>query len=192
MRQLRLLIDIDGVLIPFPDPDGSAPAGHVHHHVVPSGRDPSAPVPIWLHPAHGPMLRAVTQTSRLAPRWCTSWRHDASRHIAPLLGLPPWPHLNLPRPQINTSHPNGYLWKRDFVDAWLDDAPAIWIDDDFTALDRAWATQRTAHGRPTLLVQPDPHIGLLPKHLTSVERWASGFDRTQARSTRKPREYPVR
>lgn len=103
MRQLQPLIDIDRVLIPFPDPGGTTPAGHVHHHVVPAGRLSTKPVPVWLNLAHGPMLTALTRTSRLAPLWCTSWRHDASRLVAPLLGLPAWPHLNLPRPQIDRS-----------------------------------------------------------------------------------------
>lgn len=173
MRQPNLLIDIDGVLIPFPAPDGDTPIDHIRHHVVPVGRPSTRPVPVWLNPAHGPMLTALSTTSGLTAQWCTSWRDDASRLIAPLLGLPAWPHLNLPRPQITTSHPNGYLWKRDFVDAWLDDTPTAWIDDDFTALDHTWAAHRTARGLPTLLIQPDPHVGLLPKHLTTVERWAS-------------------
>lgn len=173
MSQLHLLIDIDGVLAPFPGPDSPAPPGHVHHHVVPGGRLSTEPVPVWLHAAHGPLLRALVKTSGISPLWCTSWRQDASRLIAPLIGLPPWPHLNLPHPQITTSHPNAYLWKRDFVDAWLDDTPTAWIDDDFTALDHAWAARRTAGGQHTLLIQPDPHVGLLPKHLTAVERWAA-------------------
>ncbi|OXY87467.1 hypothetical protein BEK98_43855 [Streptomyces diastatochromogenes] len=39
--------------------------------------------------------------------------------------LPPFPHIDLPRPHITTSHPNGYLWKRDRVDAWLAGAPVV-------------------------------------------------------------------
>lgn len=92
--------------------------------------------------------------------------------IGPLLGLPPLPHVDLPRPKITTSHPNGYLWKRDHVDAWLGDAPAAWIDDDFTSLDHAWAARRTARGLPTLLVQPEPRDGLCADHLCQVVTWA--------------------
>ncbi|MDH6125787.1 hypothetical protein [Kitasatospora sp. GP82] len=36
---------------------------------------------------------------------------------------------------ITTSHPDGYLWKRNHVADWLATAPAVWIDDDFTPLD---------------------------------------------------------
>ncbi|GGX41395.1 hypothetical protein GCM10010353_65920 [Streptomyces chryseus] len=104
--------------------------------------------------------------------WCTSWRRDATTIIGPLLGLPDFPHLDLPRPQITTSHPNGYLWKRDHVAPWLGSAPVAWIDDDFTSLDHAWAAERTARGHPTLLIHPDAYVGLRPGHLTQIQHWA--------------------
>ncbi|MGW0927089.1 HAD domain-containing protein [Streptomyces sp. NPDC002644] len=179
MRLPYLLLDIDGVLIPFPDADGATPPTHARHEVVTTGYSPDNPVTVWLNPAHGPALIDVIKTGLVAPVWCTSWRQDATTLIGPLLGLPPLPHVNLPRPRITTSHPNGYLWKRDYVDTWLGDAPAVWIDDDFTTLDHTWATERTADGTPTLLVQPDPHLGLQPEHLTEVTRWT-----TQLRTAR--------
>ncbi|MDI3405606.1 HAD domain-containing protein [Streptomyces cavernicola] len=170
-----LLLDVDGVLIPFPTADGTEPSTHHRHDVVPSGHSSDSTVPIWLSPAHGPMLMNVFRTGLVAPVWCTSWRQDATTLLGPLLDLPALPHVDLPRPQITTSHPNGYLWKRDHVDAWLGDAPAAWIDDDFTDLDHDWAARRTADGRPTLLVQPEPHTGLLAEHLLSVVGWAAGL-----------------
>ncbi|MGV9567723.1 HAD domain-containing protein [Streptomyces sp. NPDC003480] len=168
MRPPYLLLDVDGVLIPFPDAEGTGPETHTRHDVVPAGRTADNPVTIWLNPAHGPLLMHVIRTGLVTPVWCTSWRQDATTLIGPLLGLPPLPHIELPRPQITTSHPNGYLWKRDYVDAWLGDAPAIWIDDDFTDLDHEWARERTARGHVTALVQPDPHVGLLAEHLVEV------------------------
>ncbi|MEU1147336.1 hypothetical protein ACFYO9_02425 [Streptomyces sp. NPDC005863] len=171
MRQPYLLLDVDGVLIPFPAADGSTPATHDRHNVVPAGRSADNPVTIWLNLAHGPLLVHVIRTGLVAPAWCTSWRQDATTLIGPLLGLPSLPYVDLPRPQITTSHPNGYLWKRDHVDVWLGDAPVAWVDDDFTALDHAWAAERTARGAATLLVQPDPHVGLLTEHLAEVMGW---------------------
>ncbi|MFF3763878.1 HAD domain-containing protein [Streptomyces sp. NPDC001922] len=180
MRPPYLLLDIDGVLIPFPDEHGSPPATHDRHDVVPTGRSADNPVTVWLHPEHGCLLMDVIRTGLVTPVWCTSWRQDATTLIGPLLGLPTLPYIDLPRPQITTSHPNGYLWKRDHVEAWLDSAPAVWIDDDFTSLDHTWAAERTARGTATLLVQPDPHLGLQPEHLTEVTKWAAQLPTVRA------------
>ncbi|MEV0446163.1 hypothetical protein AB0I84_35485 [Streptomyces spectabilis] len=180
MRQPYLLLDIDGVLIPFPDDDGTTPATHIRHDVVPTGRSADDPVAIWLNPDHGPLLMEVFRTGLVSPTWCTSWRRDAATLIGPLLGLPPLPYVDLPRPEITTSHPNGYLWKRDYVDTWLGDAPAVWIDDDFTVLDHDWATERTARGSATLLIQPGHHVGLETEHLTQVATWAARLSVTEA------------
>jgi hypothetical protein len=110
-----LFCDIDGVLIPFPAPDGTTPATHHPCNVVPAGYDD--PVPIWLNPAHGPLLAELITITGLQPVWCTSWRADASRLIGHRLGLPPWPHVELPRLPLTTSHPDDYLWKRDHIAA---------------------------------------------------------------------------
>ncbi|MFI5943749.1 HAD domain-containing protein [Streptomyces uncialis] len=173
MRPPYLLLDIDGVLIPFPTADGTTPATHTRHDVVPTGRSADNPVTVWLDPAHGRLLMDVIRTGLVTPVWCTSWRQDATTLIGPLLGLPPLPHIDLPRPRITTSHPDGYLWKRDHVDTWLGDAPAVWIDDDFTALDHDWATARTARGTATHLIQTDPRAGLQAEHLTQATTWAA-------------------
>ncbi|MEV1199408.1 hypothetical protein [Microbispora rosea] len=130
MPEVYLLIDVDGVLIPFPDSEGNGPATHVRQSVVPAGYDAGSPVPIWLNPAHGPMLAELISELPLTPVWCTSWRGDASPLIGAKLGLQPFPHMELARQDITTSHPNGYLWKRDDVSAWLGTAQAVWIDDD--------------------------------------------------------------
>ncbi|MFB7419392.1 HAD domain-containing protein [Streptomyces sp. NPDC056210] len=175
MRQPYLLLDIDGVLIPFPNDDGTTPATHIRHDVAPAGRSADDSVAVWLNPDHGRLLMGVFRNGMVSPVWCTSWRRDATTLIGPLLGLPPLPYVDLPRPQITTSHPNGYLWKRDYVDTWLGDAPAIWIDDDFTGLDHAWAAERTARGMATLLIQPDPHVGLQVGHLSQATLWVDGL-----------------
>ncbi|MFJ9821854.1 hypothetical protein ACIRU3_42780 [Streptomyces sp. NPDC101151] len=158
--------------MPFPDAGGAGPATHTRHDVVPTGRAADDQVTVWLNPAHGALLMHVIRTGLVTPVWCTSWRQDATTLIGPLIGFPPLPYVDLPRPQITTSHPNGF-WKRDHVDTWLGDAPAIWIDDDFTGLDHEWARERTTRGQTTALVQPDPRVGLLAEHVVEVLAWAA-------------------
>jgi hypothetical protein len=165
-----LFCDIDGVLIPFPDQAGAIPATHYRDQVIPTGRE--EPVPIWLNPAHGPLLADLAAATGLQPVWCTSWRSDAARLIGHRLGLPPWPHVKLPYLPITSSHPNGYLWKRDHVAPHATGQPLAWIDDDFTSADHDWAEARTASGYPTLLIQPDPHQGIQAGHTETIRRWA--------------------
>ncbi len=164
-----LFCDIDGVLIPFPDGSGAIPATHCRDEVMPTGTD--QPVPIWLNPAHGPLLADLVAETGLQPVWCTSWRGDAARLIGHCLGLPPWPHVQLPHLPITSSHPNGYLWKRDHVATHAAGQPLAWIDDDFASADHDWAKARSASGYPTLLIQPDPHQGIRAQHTEAIRRW---------------------
>ncbi|MEW1862897.1 HAD domain-containing protein [Streptomyces sp. NPDC088194] len=166
-----LLLDIDGVLVPFPAQDKTTPATHTRHQVRMTGRPD--PVTVWLNHHHGPMITDAIATGLIRPVWCTSWRADAPGVIGPLLGLPVFEYIDLPRLPITTSHPDGYLWKRDHVDACLGIAPAAWIDDDFTALDHEWAADRTAAGHATLLIQPEHHVGLQPEHVFTALEWAA-------------------
>ncbi|MEV7597148.1 HAD domain-containing protein [Kitasatospora sp. NPDC089797] len=168
-----LLLDVDGVLIPFPAADGGIPDSHVSHQV--RADTDADPFRVWLDPAHGKLITAAVQTDLVRPVWCTSWRSDARRIIAPLLGVPDFDHIELPRLPIGTSHPDGYLWKRNHVADWLVGSPAIWIDDDFTPLDHQWAVDRTAFGNPTLLIEPEPHIGLRPEHIITALEWAAAL-----------------
>ncbi|MGI5527344.1 HAD domain-containing protein [Streptomyces syringium] len=166
-----LLLDIDGVFIPFPGPDGATPVTHPRHTV--STDDVAKPFDVWLNPDHGKLITDAIGTGLVRPVWCTSWRADARRVIAPLMGLPDFEHIELPNLPIKTSHPDGYLWKRNHVADWLATAPAVWVDDDFTQLDHQWAADRTAFGNPTLLIEPDPHEGIQPEHIATALEWAA-------------------
>lgn len=173
MRQIPyLLLDIDGVLIPFPAKDRSIPA-HTRHQVRMTGR--ADPVRVWLNHQHGRLITDAIATGVIRPVWCTSWRSDAPGVIGPLLGVQPFEYIELPRLPITSSHPEGYLWKRDHVETWLGPAPVVWIDDDFTPADHRWAADRTAVGCPTLLIQPDPYVGLQPEHIAAALEWAAGI-----------------
>lgn len=168
---MYLFCDIDGVLIPFPSADGTIPATHHPSHVTPA--EHGQPVRIWLNPAHGPLLAELIASTGIVPVWCTSWRADASQLIGRRLGLPAWPHVSLPHLPLTTSHPDGYLWKRDYLAAYATDQRLAWIDDDLTPADHDWADLRTTAGHPTLLIQPDPRTGLLAQHTRDILRWAA-------------------
>ncbi|WP_316519904.1 HAD domain-containing protein [Kitasatospora brasiliensis] len=172
-----LLLDVDGVLIPFPAADGSTPTTHMRHQVHID--DVAEPFWVWLDPAHGALITEAVNSGLVRPVWCTSWRTDARRIVAPLLGVPDFDHIELPKLPITTSHPDGYLWKRNHVADWLATAPAVWIDDDFTPLDHQWAADRSAFGNPTLLIQPDPRTGIQPEHITSALEWAASLCETE-------------
>lgn len=187
-----LLLDIDGVLIPFPGKDGSVPATHQRHQVTPTGYP--EPVDIWLDPSHGRQLKTLFGTDLVTPVWSTSWQQDAPTMIGPLLGLRPFSYIPLGRPDITTSHPNGYLWKRDPVEVWLGNRSAIWIDDDFTEADHAWAADRNTRGVSTLLIQPTPYDGLQDAHLQMIHVWAIEQRNTKPPSQRQQpglrQDYP--
>lgn len=164
---MYLLCDIDGVHIPFPGADEEIPTGFQTHYVTPTGYD--EPVKIWLNPATGRLLLDAIAALPLTPLWCSSWRADSAPLIGRPLGLPTWDHIDLPRLPLTSSHPNGYLWKRDTVAPYVGHKPLIWIDDDFTPADHTWAEQREAAGAATLLIQPDPYRGLQTSDLEPFE-----------------------
>lgn len=151
-----LLLDVDGVLNPFPGPSGSLPPEHRPHRVPYNG---NLNVPVWLHPDHGIWLNALHSMDLVRPVWATSWMGKVDRLIGPRLGLSRLGHIGLGAPaDVLTRHPNRHLWKREPVAAWAGNEPLVWTDDDFEAhrggprdlcaeINRAYRTWEAA-GRP--------------------------------------------
>ncbi|GGJ76280.1 hypothetical protein GCM10011583_04530 [Streptomyces camponoticapitis] len=75
MRLPYLLLDVDSVLVPFPDDNGVTSAAHACHDVVPAGGNADNPITVWLNPDHGGLLMDVIRTGLVAPVWCTSTTH---------------------------------------------------------------------------------------------------------------------
>lgn len=115
MDTAYLIMDIDGVLIPYPDADGRTPVTHTRHLVTPTGYERQPAVAIWLNHTHGQMINRFLAETGLPLAWATSWQHDANRLIGSRLGLPVSAVIEWDRSTITVSHPNGYLWKRDPV-----------------------------------------------------------------------------
>jgi len=188
MTRILFLCDIDGVLIPFPAVDGAIPDTHTEHWAYFPDKD--EPVRIWLNPAHGPLLIHLVESTGVQPTWCSTWRHGSAPQIGARLGLPVWPAVTLPTPPTDDSHQSGHLWKQPHVAEFAGEIALIWVDDDFTDADHAWAADRDASGIPTLLIEPDPHIGLLPQHVEAIIEWALGLRFIHVDAARGPLTQP--
>lgn len=170
------LLDIDGVLNVLSrgaPSDGWPPDAWVQRVVradVPDRGPMTLPVLVAR-----PVLEFITRVyeSNLAEiRWHSTWRGAAVTTLAPALGLPPIPISIAPEWAESVA----MWWKipaaRRVAEAgrrllWTDDQLAIFRSDalsepELTALDR-WAG--------SLLLTPDPQIGLTPDDLLRIEEF---------------------
>lgn len=171
-----ILLDIDGVLIPFLR--CRPPYCRCHRHwrrfrIQPDGYLSK----IVLNPAHGRLLRTLAAETDSELVWGTMWQDDANIWVGPKLGLPelpcvPIPPLPLPGPGAQVSTTLG-AWKAQHVAAWAGAAarPFVWFDDETDApeqLSRLAGAHRL--GRH-LVVQVDGRTGLTEDHLTQARAW---------------------
>lgn len=145
-----LLVDVDGVLLPFPERrpgfDGMAIEGAPHGFCA----------------RHGAWLRELAADFDLA--WCTMWGARANQDICPRLQLPALPVVDLWDPGCGLDR-----WKLPGVERFAGDRPLAWVDDAFDAPTRAWGRRREA---PTLLVGVRPLIGLARRHVRRLRSFA--------------------
>lgn len=146
-----LLLDVDGVLIPYAAPE--QPAGFEQHIL----QDEL----VWLAPHHGAWLRPLCDRFELV--WATGWEHHADQLIAPILGLPQLPVIEFER---DTS---GRFTKLPVLARFAADRPLVWVDDELTDAARAWAAGRAAR---TLLLDSDPAIGLNEELVAAIAAFA--------------------
>ncbi|MER5933517.1 HAD domain-containing protein [Streptomyces sp. NPDC002054] len=147
-----LFLDIDGPLIPFGGTD----------YPTYGSVDSSNPLLSRLNPAYGPQLRSLPCDLV----WATTWMSDANTCIAPLLGLPPLPVLDLDHPDPS---PRGLHWKTPAVVDWAAGRPFAWVDDEITPQDHTWVS--THHPAEALLLTVNPHRGLTPANFTTLTTW---------------------
>jgi hypothetical protein len=151
-----LLIDVDGVLVPFGSelpPDG-------YEAVDIDGFDR------WLNPAHGRWLNDLGVSYELV--WATAWGRDAPEVLGPILGLPDMPVIEF---GIGGS---GETWKLDDVARFVGDRPLAWIDDDLHDDAWEWAGERR---EATLLICTDPAVGFIRAHVADLEEFAEAVRR---------------
>ncbi|GBE24483.1 hypothetical protein BMS3Bbin02_00755 [bacterium BMS3Bbin02] len=149
-----LLMDVDGVLAPVVV--DAPPPGFVRRVVQASdGREHQ----VWLNPTHGLWLNALRERFELV--WASGWEHDAVRLLEPIFALPGVTAIEFTqRPLFGVT-----LRKLPDVVAFVGDMPVAWVDDDLDSEVEQWAGD---HSAPTLLLKPDPGVGLTHLHIREL------------------------
>ena len=147
MDRAFLLLDVDGVLNPL---SVAKPSGFTRYELL--------GYKVWLSTQHGEWLRTLTKWFDLV--WATTWEHQAPRLIAPRVGLPEMPVIELDRGAVDNT------WKLRDVQRFVAGRPLAWVDDDLWADAFAWAEARE---QPTLLIRPFATVGLTEEHVWRLE-----------------------
>jgi hypothetical protein len=112
--------------------------------------------------------------------WATMWQEDALFHFAPKTKIGRGIELYIDfhahyqeASSLRTGRSVGE-YKHPGVLATVGDRPFIWIDDDISERQHAWALERAALGIPTLLIQPDPAVGITEEHVAQVHEFLAG------------------
>jgi HAD domain in Swiss Army Knife RNA repair proteins len=147
-----LLLDVDGVLNPYPD----CPPGFAEYALFAVDDEP-----VRLADVHGEWLHELAHRFRLV--WATAWRSEANRILCPQFQLPELPVIAFPEVPFDPAT------KVPAIDAFVGDLPVAWIDDVVTPEARQWARHRE---EPTLLVEVDPAVALTRSAVDSLLAWA--------------------
>lgn len=157
---MLLFLDVDGTLLPYGAP-GPYPVFEAPVPETATGH----PLLTRIDPALGSRLAALG--CELV--WATTWLDDANTCLAPWLGLPRLPVVDWP----DEEGPAGPLhWKTRPLVAWAAGRPFVWLDDEITGTDRAWAAAH--HPAPALLHPVDPRHGLTDADFSVLETWLRG------------------
>jgi hypothetical protein len=150
-RRPLLLLDVDGVFNPLSD--GLLPGFEVHAGAYDN---------FAVNPTHGQWVRDLSAMFEVM--WATAREDEANFDVGPSLGLPVLPFITFTR-----SWDSETTWKMHDVAVTVGDRPFCWIDDELHADALAWAASRA---QPTLLLTPDPRIGLTAEHRDAMVAFA--------------------
>lgn len=154
-----ILLDVDGVLNPFVRPGKAWQA----HKCACGGTTYN----MLLNPEHGPQLLALAEQAGAELVWATAWEHDANRAIAPIIGLPQLPVIEVLKGDVE---PYGVCFKSPAVAEYVNGRPFVWFDDDLTQADDLWLNDHPNVGRYGLIRTERRH-GLTDEHLELAAAW---------------------
>lgn len=163
-----LFLDVDGTLLPM----GGASRPSTLEEWNTKWQNASNPQLAMIVREHGPRLLALP----CELMWATAWMADANEVIAPLIGLPELPVVDLGElpgiddPVWSEKDATAELnWKTRTLVELAAGRPFIWVDDEIAEVDRAWVCAH--HSGPALLHRVDSECGLTETDLATVEEW---------------------
>jgi hypothetical protein len=147
-----IFVDVDGVLNPV-KPSGT--------HQAFSFTVTNGTFIVYLDPAQGKWLTDLAAETNSELVWCTYWEHNASKFIAPVLGLPEMPYIPIK------------LWK---MDASLGSHKAHSALDyagsnKFAYFDDEYDIGYHLTGSNGTHIYVDPEDGLQPHHIAQAKNY---------------------
>lgn len=191
MKKPILLLDVDGVLAPWPSKLGFS---EDTHYLAESGD-------VYIRRDLKNLIGKLDVIVEL--QWGTAWERQANVHMLEHLGLTkPLPFIEFHdyddlggmvetieeeveslmdhKPRVEAFHrwsgenaPD--TWKLPWIERFCrnTDRSVIWIDDEIEQDGQAFAESRET---PTLFVKTDGNIGLSEEHVEEIETWVASLD----------------
>lgn len=163
-----LYLDIDGVIAVQgrrgrPPAGSGSGAGWRHCSVWPSPL--AVPADVWIRPEWDFWARTLLQHADIV--WASTWRGEASRVMAPLIGLPD----DLEVLSFDSWRTEGGLFgKTACVAGHAAGRPFVWIDDRIGDVDREWLASQEGVGEH-LTISPDTEVGFTAKDFEFAVAW---------------------